>query len=137
VTFHGLDMGRVLLIAVVAAAAVAPPERVARRVGRVADVVLSAATLVLLSPVLAVVSLAVRRELGARVPAPHEREGRSGLLRVRSASEAGGPVGRFVQRYSLDEIPRLYDVLVGDVSLVGRRVQDPTDAATGRSTGDG
>ena len=112
---------------------------------RVVDIVLSGAALLLLAPVLAVCTVAVRRESGAGVLFRQERIGLDGRpftllklqsLRPASATESAtrwsivdddrlGPVGRFLRATSLDEVPQLWNVLRGDMSLVGPRPERP------------
>jgi len=129
-----------------------PLERVRRqkvsglawRLKRLMDIVLSSAALAVLFPVFVFVSLAVRYELGAGLIFKQERVGLDGrrfsLLKFRSmphvtaANERPwcvhgeveiGPVGRFIRRFSLDELPQLLNVLAGDMSLVGPRPERP------------
>jgi exopolysaccharide biosynthesis polyprenyl glycosylphosphotransferase len=114
------------------------------RAKRLLDVAVAGVALVLLSPVLAAVAIAVRHELGPGVIFRQERVGLGGrrfeLLKFRSMPHATpgherpwsvleydllGPVGRFIRAYSLDEVPQLFNVLVGDMSLVGPRPERP------------
>ena len=110
---------------------------------RLFDVLGSAAGIAVLSPLLAVLALLVRAT--SRGPALHRarRVGKGGVLfdlykfrsmAVGSASgaaitTAGAPggrgVGRFLRRSKLDELPQLFNVLRGDMSLVGPRPEDP------------
>ncbi|MGZ8738930.1 MAG: sugar transferase, partial [Nocardioides sp.] len=112
---------------------------------RLFDVVLSATALVVLTPVLLVAALAVRLETGPGVIFRQTRVGMGGrnftLLKFRSLRPATeresatewnidldgrlGPVGRFLRRTSLDELPQLVNVLRGDMSLVGPRPERP------------
>jgi exopolysaccharide biosynthesis polyprenyl glycosylphosphotransferase len=118
---------------------------VARRFKRLLDVVVSLLALVVLSPVMLAVSLAVFVEVGRHVIFRQTRIGLGGrdftLLKFRSlrtvdpaeselnwsvANDARiGPVGRFIRRTSLDELPQLFNILRGDMSLVGPRPERP------------
>ncbi len=113
----------------------------ARVAKRTMDLALAGAALVLLAPLMAVLALAVK--LTSRGPVLY-RQTRTGLggrsfrmLKFRSmgagAEQQTGPVwagrndrrctplGRFMRRWSLDELPQLFNVLAGDMSLVGPR----------------
>jgi Sugar transferases involved in lipopolysaccharide synthesis len=102
------------------------------------DVVCAAVLLVVLSPVMAVVALLVRIKLGAPVLFRQERPGLHEkpfvLYKFRTMADlrdASGnplpdaqrltPFGRRLRTLSLDELPQLYNVLRGDLSLVGPR----------------
>jgi sugar transferase EpsL len=105
---------------------------------RAFDVVGAAVMLVLLSPVLVMVAIAVRVTMGAPVLFRQIRPGRDGrpftLVKFRTMTDArdraGEPLadaarltalGRFLRRTSLDELPELGNVLAGEMSLVGPR----------------
>lgn len=99
---------------------------------RAADIVGAGAALVVLSPVLLAIAIAVRLCLGSPVLFRQERPGRHGepfeLLKFRSMLSGAGrdaerltPFGRRLRSTSLDELPELLNVLRGDMSLVGPR----------------
>ena len=115
------------------------------RLKRVLDVVASGAALVVLGPVLAAVALAVRLEGGPGVIFRQQRVGLDGkafdVLKFRSLKPADdtesatrwnialddrlGPVGRFIRATSLDELPQLWNILRGDMTIVGPRPERP------------
>jgi lipopolysaccharide/colanic/teichoic acid biosynthesis glycosyltransferase len=107
-------------------------------VKRLVDVTFAGLALLLVSPMLAVVGLCVRINMGAPVLFRQVRAGHLGkpftLFKFRTMRDAGsGPVdplsdgqrltrlGRMIRRLSFDELPQLWNVLRGDMSLVGPR----------------
>lgn len=111
---------------------------------RLLDIALSAFSLLVLSPLLAVLALLVRGKLGAPVlftqerPGLHEKLFR--LYKFRSMTDARDksgallpdaerlpPFGKRLRETSLDELPELWNILRGDMSFVGPRPLLPRD----------
>lgn len=118
---------------------------------RVLDVAVASASLLLLAPLMVLIAWIVARDSAGPVFFRQERIGRDGerfmmlkfrsmvvtaeqdLLALADRNEGAGPLfkmkddprvtrcGRWLRKYSLDELPQLWNVLRGDMSLVGPR----------------
>lgn len=129
---------------------------------RLLDIVVSSVVLLLASPVVLVVALAIRLTSPGSVLFKQERIGLNGRIftlykfrtmiedaherrdEIAHLNEMTGPVfkakddprvttvGRFLRRFSLDELPQLWNVFKGDMSLVGPRPPIPEEVASYR-----
>lgn len=105
---------------------------------RVLDIVIASSALVLLSPVYALVAYKVRKNLGSPVLFRQVRPGLAGkpfeMIKFRSMKDAvdaqGNPLpdserltpfGQMLRSSSLDEMPELWNVIKGEMSIVGPR----------------
>jgi len=111
-----------------------------RNLKRLADFTCSALALIILSPLFLIIAIIIRRDSSGPVFFSQERIGRSGkpfliykFRTMRTDAEQDGPrlsstldrritkVGRYLRKYRIDELPQFWNVLKGDMSLVGPR----------------
>lgn len=110
---------------------------------RVLDVAAALAGLLLLAPLMAALALWIKWDSPGPVLFRQQRVGRNGVLfciykfrTMRASAEDGGQLsladddratgaGRLLRRHKLDELPQLFNVLLGDMSLVGPRPEVP------------
>lgn len=116
---------------------------------RLVDVGVATVALLLLSPLLAAVAIAIYAGDGGPVLFRQRRVGKNArefsIYKFRSmvmnAEKIGGfstadgdpritRIGRFIRRTSIDELPQLFNVLLGDMSLVGPRPDVPAQRPT-------
>ena len=112
----------------------------ARYIKRILDVLLSGCALVVLTPVLLIVAVLVRTKLGSPIIFCQERPGKDEkifkMYKFRSMTDARGEngellpdevrltkFGRALRSTSLDELPELWNIFKGDMSIVGPRPQ--------------
>jgi len=115
--------------------------------GRVPDVVLAAAGLIISFPLWLLIAAAIKAEDGGPLFYGQERVGRGGRIfraykfrsMIPDAEEGRGPVqaayddpratrvGRILRATALDELPQLWSILVGDMSFVGPRALRPRE----------
>ncbi|RDW22407.1 sugar transferase [Oceanobacillus arenosus] len=105
---------------------------------RALDVFTSLTLIIIFLPILLIVAIMVRIALGAPVLFKQQRPGLNGkpfyLYKFRTMTNALDPngqllsdeqritaLGMFLRKYSLDELPQLFNVLKGEMSLVGPR----------------
>jgi lipopolysaccharide/colanic/teichoic acid biosynthesis glycosyltransferase len=108
------------------------------------DIVLSMLALLFLMPLLLITAALIRLQDGCPSLFGQQRVGKEGRIfrmwkfrsMVINAESLGSfstadqdpritPIGRFIRRTSLDELPQLFNVLVGDMSIVGPRPDVP------------
>ncbi len=110
----------------------------ARYIKRILDIVLSLSAIIILSPILLILYILVRIKLGSPVLFKQERPGRKGeiftLCKFRTMTDKRDEqgellpdevrltkFGKLLRSTSLDELPELFNILKGDMSIIGPR----------------
>lgn len=121
------------------------PMAVQRVMKRIIDVAFSLAVLILLSPIYLILAIGVK--LSSRGPVfyrqermglngrtfdmlkfrsmPTDAEAKTGAVWAKAGEDRATPLGRFLRKTSLDELPQFINVLKGDMSVVGPRPERP------------
>ena len=109
-----------------------------KAVKRLLDVAGASLALVVFSPLIAAVAVVVRSRVGSPILFRQARPGRNGepfrMVKFRTMTDGRTPdgallsdeerlveAGRWLRRWSFDELPELWNVVAGDMSLVGPR----------------
>lgn len=126
-------------------------------VKRIGDIVLSLLGIIATSPIMIIVSIIIKLEDGGEIIFSQERVGKDGKLfrmykfrsmkpnaeeikeKLMNKNEMSGPmfkikddpritkIGHFIRRTSIDELPQLFNIIKGDMSLVGPRPSLPKE----------
>ncbi len=112
------------------------PDMISKALKRGLDVLISFVLIILLSPFLLCISMCIRIKMGSPIFFKQNRPGLHGtpfqMIKFRtmdyepenqnsSGNQAVTSLGAMLRRWSLDELPELWNVLKGDMSLVGPR----------------
>ena len=106
---------------------------------RLLDLMIALTLLLVLSPCLILAALAIRLDSSGPICYRSPRLGRNGkrfgLYRFRTVdiqrpatlpmAQRLTPVGRFIRHHSIDDLPNLFNVLCGDLSIIGPRPMEP------------
>jgi lipopolysaccharide/colanic/teichoic acid biosynthesis glycosyltransferase len=122
-----------------------PVTRPRKGLPRWADIAIAVAALILVSPILLFAAIAIKLQSSGPVIYRQRRVGRDGvifeLFKLRTMREGADPtgvgtavtaedprvtrIGRLLRRFSLDELPNLFNVLRGEMRIVGPRATLP------------
>jgi lipopolysaccharide/colanic/teichoic acid biosynthesis glycosyltransferase len=122
-----------------------PPARPKQGLPRAADLAIAVVSLIVLSPLFLIAAIAIRLESPGPVLYRQRRVGRDGvifeLFKLRTMRQGADPigvgtavtaedprvtrVGSLLRRFSFDELPNLFNVLRGDMRIVGPRATLP------------